>query len=77
MLSYILVVASVSILRVLAIPFSVLHAHAIPTSRTSAATVQLDNATFVGVANGSIDYWYGIPFAEPVYGFRSFSSCPC
>lgn len=57
MLSSILVLAIVHVFQVVAIPG--------PSSRDLGPTVQLDDATFVGVPGVGISKWLGIPFAQP------------
>lgn len=61
-------------------PFAMLHAFvsswlvlatlgssilAAPSSRSLLPTVTLDQGTFVGVTDGTVDQYLGIPFAQP------------
>ena len=39
----------------------------LPVSSEDSPAVQLDNGTFVGTSDGSVDKFLGIPFAKPPY----------
>ncbi|KAA1472212.1 carotenoid ester lipase precursor [Dentipellis sp. KUC8613] len=47
-------------------------ADALPTTRASGPTVQLDNGTFIGQASGKVNKFLGIPFAQPPTGDLRF-----
>lgn len=39
----------------------------LPSYALSSPHITLDNGTFIGSSNGSVDAFRGIPFAEPPY----------
>ena len=53
------------------LPSALVLAFAVNSVRSAAPQVTLDNATFIGSNNGSIDRFFGIPFAKPPYVSRA------
>ena len=47
------------------IPFLIGGSVALPAAKRAAPSIQLDDGTFVGSSDGTVDKFLGIPFAKP------------